>query len=98
MIQRGSFLIDELSGKVYRVTDREIDPLNPDRALLTLDQEITFVELDADGSGGPTLDPGEALRTVWVYPPPVERVGGVVTFTGPQPVVGIDVRRMTFSP
>ena len=91
MIQRGSALIDELSGKVYEVTSREVDPSAPTpRAIVTLDQEITLAEWTQYG----------ALRTVWVFPPPAERdpSGAVIGFTGPQPVVGVEVRRMTFWP
>ena len=91
MIQRGSVLIDELSGKVYEVTSREVDPSAPTpRAIVTLDQEITLAEWTQYG----------ALRTVWVFPPPAERdpSGAVIGFTGPQPVVGVEVRRMSFWP
>lgn len=48
-----------------------------------------------------SLDPGERIRTVWVYPPPVQasRPGAnVVTFDGPSPVVGIDVLTLTLTP
>ncbi len=115
MIQRGSFLIDEISGMVFRVTGREADPTAPSpRALLTIDQEIPLKHkkdptgkilvpgLDLDDSDSLEVgDPlNEALRIFWVYPPPAERDsnGDVIGFAGPQPVVGIEVRRMTFSP
>ena len=90
MIQRGSVLIDELSGKVYEVTSREPDPATPTRAMVTLDQVITTDDFNKYG----------ALRTVWVFPPPAERdpSGAVIGFSGPQPVVGVEVRRMTFWP
>ncbi len=102
VILKGSYLIDELSGSIYRIASRELDATSvvTRTALLTLDQEVLFTDLDINGSGGPNLDAGEELRTVWVFPPPVERdsSGNIIGFVGPQPVVGIDVRTMTFSP
>lgn len=53
----------------------------------------------------PRADLPELLRTVWVFPPPVEpgsmtsqepRNG--LTFAGSQPVVGIDIRTLNISP
>ena len=103
MIPRGSYLIDELNGLVYRVAKREIEPANPDRAVLTLDQQVPRASLDDDrSSGSPAYpdDPNELVRTVWVFPPAIERdsSGDLVGFTGAQPVAGIEVRTMVFAP
>ncbi len=48
----------------------------------------------------PELDVEERIRTVWVFPPPVEaRVAGEpVTYSGPQPVVTIEVRNVLMAP
>jgi hypothetical protein len=51
------------------------------------------------------VDPMEQLRTVWVFPPPVEAEISTssaprtsLTFVGSQPVVGIDIRTLNISP
>ena len=46
-------------------------------------------------------NPNGDLRDFWVFPPPVlaERpASGFVLFDGRQPVVGLEVRQMFFSP
>ncbi|MFQ5490451.1 MAG: prepilin-type N-terminal cleavage/methylation domain-containing protein [Phycisphaerae bacterium] len=95
MILRGSYLIDELNGNIYHVAKRQLDPANVDQASLTFDASINSNSLRPIPSASP-----EFLRTVWVYPPPVDRAadGSVAGFIGPQPVVGIDVRTMVFAP
>lgn len=113
MFPTGAQFIDEVNGQVYRVTKRRIISPDNDRALLTLDREVLREELDfppgylsCDACGplaAPSfaLDPEERIRTVWVFPPPVDaRVNPTdpLTFTGPQPVVAIEVRNFTIAP
>lgn len=102
MMPRGAFLIDERSGVVYRVAKREFDPANPDQAVLTLEREVPYDSLDDNGDDTVTgSDPNELLRTVWVFPPPVQkapRTNNLPIFIGPQPVAGIELRTMVFSP
>ena len=94
MLPRGAYMVDERSGMVYKVAKREVDPANPDQAVLTLDQPIPLLE-DEDRDGN--FD-HELIRTVWVFPPAIERDGSEVFFTGAQPVAGIEVRTMVFAP
>lgn len=105
MLPRGAYMIDELNGEIYRVAKSEFDLDSEDpsgllsRAFLTFESEVTAESLDSDGSL--TLEPQELLRTVWVFPPPVDAergAGNLPAFSGPQPVAGIEVRTMTFSP
>jgi hypothetical protein len=102
MLPAGAWMIDERNGLIYKVAKRDIDPENPDQAILTLDQEIPPAMLDDDPAAGPAgVPPGELIRTVWVFPPAVERqrgADGLPEFIGPQPVVRIDVQVMAFSP
>ena len=108
MMPRGAFLIDERSGIVYRVAKREFDPThtdssgNLDQAVLTFERDVPYDSLDDDRDGTVIgSDPSELLRTVWVFPPPVQkapRTGNLPLFVGPQPVVGIELRTMVFSP
>ncbi len=111
MFQRGTRLIDERTGLVYRVTRRRLGE-EGQVAFLTLDREITFEDVnmpplcEADpnyGSVNPaTLDPVERLRTVWVFPPPVlprtDDRDRFPVFDGPQPVVDIEVRTLSLAP
>jgi hypothetical protein len=105
MMPRGSYLIDELTGDLYHVANYELSQSAPyESALLTFDEAIAARSLDetgnsTDGNNG-VVDDEERLRTVWVYPPAVERDanGQLVGFAGPQPVVGIEVRTMDFWP
>jgi len=97
MMPPGAVLIDEINGLVYRVEGRELDPANPDRAILTLDQEVPVDLLDDDDD---SLTAPDVIRTVWVFPPAAERDsnGDLVAFIGPQPVAGIEVRTLTLTP
>ena len=91
MFQRGTPFIDEISGEVYEVIKYRIAP-DGRKAYLTLDREITVEDLELPG-GTNDLDPEEQLRTIWVFPPPVQAVRAgedVPVFEGPQPVVGIE--------
>ena len=110
MFTRGTPFIDEASGKVYRVASRRLTGENDDIAILTLDREVLIEDID-DGfktaqaleNQFGDLDPDgeELIRTVWVFPPPVERKRGEndePVFSGNQPVVGIDVRVLTVYP
>jgi len=95
MLPAGAWMIDERNGLIYRVVRRDVDPASlPDdaEAVLTLDQEIPPEELDDDGQNGPGDPPEELIRTVWVFPPAVEKTrapDGLPVFIGPQPVVDI---------
>ncbi len=106
MFPSGARFVDEVNGQVYRVTGRR-ENASGDTAFLTLDREILFEDVD-DGdlrNNRPSLDADEFVRTVWVYPPPVDRsVGGdksreaIPVFDGSSPVVGIDVHTMSVLP
>ncbi len=109
MLQTDSVLIDRLTGSVYTVTNHRFtgDGENLDKeATVTLDREITVRDVDTNGDGQADVlsaAPSEVRRDFWVFPPPVaaERPSGqdgFVFFDGRQPVVGIEVRQMFFSP
>ena len=110
MVPPGAWLIDELNGLIYRVTKRDIDPANPDQAILTLDHEVPRYLLDDDGSSDPSVpenrwpdnQPPELIRTVWVFPPAVEKArstsDNLPLFIGPQPVVDIQCHVVTYWP
>lgn len=113
MFTRGTPFIDEASGKIYRVARRRLAGKNDEMAILTLDREVLREDIDdgfwddPNGAGAANqygdlfLIPEELIRTVWVFPPPVEsgRGGnGEPIFSGNQPVVGIDVRTLTVYP
>ncbi|UCG17473.1 MAG: hypothetical protein JSV19_05470, partial [Phycisphaerales bacterium] len=102
MLPRGAYMIDELNGNVYSVVRRRLFN-NDQSAILTLDKEITVQELTRTGQA--YTAGRDNLRTVWVFPPPVEVAGrgagqpsADVIFAGGQPVVGIEVRPLTVSP
>jgi hypothetical protein len=111
MFQRGAWFVDEISGQVYRVVKRRLSG-DGKTAFLTLDREMTVEDMDlADIEPGHPLcptdcwpnifDPEEQLRTVWVFPPPVQATrlsGDVPIFDGRQPVIGIEMRSLTMSP
>ncbi len=109
MFPRGTIFIDEITGQVYRVTRaRVLEPLG-DKTFLTLDREVFFEDLDLPandprcaGVCAPgVLEPEERVRTVWVYPPPVqEREAGDTypVFAGSTPVVDIEVQTITVTP
>ena len=116
MFPTGSWLIDEISGAVYRVERRRVT-VNGDKAYLTLNREVYQDDLElgddpltpvneaygpcygaCDGVG---LVAEERLRTVWVFPPPVDPARGandMPVFNGRQPVVGIEVRSLSVYP
>lgn len=75
MFPRGAWFIDEDNGNVYQVIKQRLALAKDgtiDKAILTVDREITGANGDADrnGDGGYAVD--ERVRTVWVFPPPVE--------------------------
>ncbi|MBU0717962.1 MAG: prepilin-type N-terminal cleavage/methylation domain-containing protein [Planctomycetes bacterium] len=100
----GTQFIDEFNGQVYRVVRRRIAGDDDNEAYLTIDREVFIEDLDDDVKGDgfdPVNQPGELIRTVWVFPPPVEAArlsGDTPVFHGNQPVVGIDVRTLTVEP
>jgi prepilin-type N-terminal cleavage/methylation domain-containing protein len=110
MFPSGARFIDEVSGEVYRVVRRRITGPLGEEALLTLDREVFVEDLDladndarCDPNREGTLDDCERLRTVWIFPPPVEatRVGpgkDILVFQGSQPVVDIQVRSLNVFP
>lgn len=105
LFPEGAFLIDEVNGQVYRVTSRRLAGRDLEQAFLTLDREIVIEDVDDSNdplkNGDCFIDDEESLRSVWVFPPPVqaERLGnGDPIFTGNHPVIGIEVRPLTVSP
>ena len=115
MFPAGARFIDEIGGQVFRVANRRVTGANGDQAFLTLDREGVVEDLDVslavEGDGfsnyrcpsctDGVADAAELLRTVWVFPPPVEpgRANSApLTFAGGQPVVDIDVRTLTVTP
>lgn len=106
----GTPFVDEANGQIYRVTRRRITGPNDDQAYVTLDREIVLEDID-DGFyakealinqyGNFTIDMEEQLRTVWVFPPSVEKeraATGVPIFSGRQPVLDIAVRTLKVNP
>ena len=106
----GASFIDEVNGLVYRVVRRRIAGELLDQAYMTVDREVLVEDID-DGHFDPDpaenhfgdwiIQDDESIRTVWVFPPPVQatRVGnGIPVFEGKQPVVGIELRTLTVSP
>jgi prepilin-type N-terminal cleavage/methylation domain-containing protein len=108
MFRVGTYFVDELNGQVYRVAQQRVSP-DGRRAVLTLDREILVEDLDIPELYPPcggacfdgTLQNEEMLRTVWVYPPPIEaRTMGLQApvYAGPSPVIGIDIVSTTVTP
>jgi hypothetical protein len=114
MFPAGAQFVDEITGNIYRVAKRRIVDDKGEKSVLTLDREIVVEYLDLP-PGDPrcgvpdvckpgTLVADELLRTVWVFPPPVDRSqpGGETTptptFDGPSPVVGIEAGSLSISP
>ena len=107
MFQTGTLFVDEVKGYVFRVVRRRLTGDDADTAVLTLEREV-FVE-DLDLPAGDTrcdtcaidqADAAELLRTVWVYPPPVEPradAGEPLVFVGSPPVVDIEVHPLSLS-
>jgi hypothetical protein len=111
MFPPGAQFIDEVSGQVYRVVKQRLTGAQSDQAFLTLDREIFFEDVDlppndirCDVFCTPgVVDALERLRTVWVFPPPVQpgRLGAdenVLVFEGSPPVVNIAVRSLQIVP
>lgn len=118
LFQEGTWFIDEHNGQIYQVRQRRLvaNPSGGDRAILTLDREITVEDIDDHcecQAGGPypgacvpnhIVEPAfegtETLRSVWVFPPPVQGrlLNGDPFFEGDSPVIAIDVRTLTFAP
>lgn len=96
----GTQFIDEITGQIYRVVRRRVN-LTGTQSLLTLDREVLMEDLDnsfAFGGDG-VIQRVDAVRTVWVFPPPVsERSGNNVVFEGSTPVIGIDIRTISLTP
>jgi len=100
MFQVGTPFIDEVNGRVYNVTRLRYTDDKLEAGILTLDREVLFEDMDYQPLNPGTIAPGERIRTVWVFPPPVQadRAGASPVFDGGQPVVGIDVRALSISP
>ena len=116
MFQAGTRFVDEVNGQVYKVVRERLTPLGQNSGAqlgktLTLDREITLEDIEDQlpqdpafpcaGCEANLIDSQELLRTVWVFPLPVQvdRPGnGVVIYDGPQPVINIRVRSATLSP
>jgi len=111
MFPSGTMFVDEIQGHIYRVTKRRIVDALGEKAMLTLDREIVQEDIeiplgdsrcaactDTDWTKVPDLE--ELLRTVWVFPPSVDRYqpGDMPTFDGPSPVVDIEVGALSISP
>lgn len=116
MFQPGTRFIDEITGMVFRVNKRRLNA-DGTQATLTLDREVflndieipepdidprcpSCTTLDVDDPDA-AADPAELLRTVWVFPPPVEARANPtdpLVFVGAQPVVSIEVRTLTIGP
>jgi len=113
MFPAGTQFIDEITGNIYRVVKRRIADNIGESSILTLDREVVAEDIDLP-SGDPrcsdpdcipgTVVPLERLRTVWVFPPAVDRsLSGdpntpTPQFDGPAPVVDIQVGTLSISP
>ncbi len=114
MFPVGTQFIDEISGSVYRVAKRRIVDGSGELAALTLDREVVLEDIDLP-PGDPRCDnavcqPGtivaeECLRTVWVFPPPVDSADRLQNpnnqtpqFDGPSPIVDIQVGTLNITP
>ena len=108
---RGAYFVDEASGQVYRVASRRMTTEAGDHAILTLDREIVAEDVNlvndfrcqSCGLSTPDLaEPQERIRTVWVFPPPVEpgerEEDDPIVFSGKHPVVDITVRTVAIAP
>lgn len=107
----GTQFIDEITGDIYQVVKRRIVDDKGEKSVLTLDREVVVENLDLP-AGDPRCEdvvcvPGipvlqELLRTVWVFPPAVDRSqsGSEQTplFDGPSPIVNIEVGTLSISP
>lgn len=111
----GTVMIDEITGAIYRVVKRRvlIDG-NNQRAILTLDREIALEDIDlplndrrcdicepvqAVTTPYHSADPEELRRTMWVFPPPVNRADpNNPVFEGSSPVIGVQVYTLSVAP
>lgn len=109
MFPRGAQFVDEITGQIFRVVKRRIAGDEDEKATLTLDREVFVDDIDL-----PLNDPRcetcienladvwERVRTVWVFPPPVQdddsSAAGPRLFDGSQPVVGIDMYTIHIAP
>ncbi|MEK6797355.1 MAG: prepilin-type N-terminal cleavage/methylation domain-containing protein [Planctomycetota bacterium] len=104
----GTRFIDEVNGQVYRVVRQRITDAAGEQAALTLDREIVVEDVDDSTSKGlktsfyadGIIQTEERMRTVWVFPPSVDRSAGGAAplFAGAPPVVDIDVRTLALAP
>ena len=112
MFAKGAYFVDEISGELYRVTRQRVKTDaagTPTEAYVTLDREVVPADLNlleteypiCENCGETELVPRELVRTVWVFPPPVDvraDSGDAITFVGPSPVVGVDILTMNVAP
>ncbi len=102
--QRGTKFIDEVNGEIYEVVNRRTRAgTGPDdvQAFLTLDKEIVLVDIVDPSFPGPPYPTPQLVRTVWVFPPPVDSerlTDGSPIFIGSPPVIGIDKRILSVAP
>jgi hypothetical protein len=98
MFPAGTPFIDDLSGVVYRVSEREYVDGNATVARLTLDKDVHQADLVQVAGDDPTH------RMVWVFPPPVvwdgprSQHGDPVAFGGFNPVVDIRTEPLILLP
>jgi prepilin-type N-terminal cleavage/methylation domain-containing protein len=100
MFPTGTRFIDEITGQIYRVTGRRLNAEST-LAFLTLDREVLLEDLDNSVvfGGDGVVQRVDAVRTVWVFPPPIsERNGATIAFDESTPVVGIDIVTLSLSP
>ncbi len=106
LFQRGTRFIDEINGEVYEVIEQRVSSA-ADKATLTLDREVVVEDLDVgpdsrcNTCSAGVQDLEELIRTVWVFPPPVEprsAADAPVIFNGSPPAVAIDIRTLSVAP
>ncbi|HNQ22152.1 MAG TPA: hypothetical protein PKK06_03570 [Phycisphaerae bacterium] len=103
MFERGAYFIDEINGTLFQVT-RLVPSPDGQEAVATLDREVVPRSLFLTGyppcEQPEMLQDEERIRTVWVFPPPVDagHTATDLTFVGPQPVVGIEVGTLNLLP
>lgn len=118
MFPKATRFVDEITGRVYQVVSTELNEGATQAILrLDQEITLEDIDLPMIAAGGgppecpgckpvtptdPVADPEELLRTVWVYPPPVDRAQGSsgtgVVFKGRTPVSNIEVRTVTLTP
>jgi len=111
MFPTGAKFIDEITGAVYSVAKRRVTGSEGQHASLTLDREVVLEDIDLPvddprcpacepvAPDDPAADAQELLRTVWVFPPPVDRAlsGSVPVLDDSTPVVDINVRTLSLA-